>query len=153
MRKRSSYRSKGVRPDTLAYVMSGFKPMASLNAGTTLRIKNHAALTALARGQGTRRDVDMIVEALNITEALARQDVGTDWADEVRAGQDALLAMATRGQAAGDRYTFKPVELTAVNLAMEIHDAQLDAINVKQLETALDLVKRVQRSGGARAIQ
>ena len=153
MRKRSSYRPKGVRIDALAYVVSGFKPMASLSEATTLRIRNHAAVDALAKGAGTRQDINTVVEALNITEALARQNVGTDWAAEIKAGQDALLTLARRGLAAGDRYTFKPAELVAVNLAMEVHDAQLDAINVKQLEAAMHLVRRVQRSGGARAIQ
>jgi hypothetical protein len=35
---------------------------------------------------------------------------------------------------------------------MEIHDAQLEIINVAQLEKAVDYVKTVIRSGGARRI-
>lgn len=152
MRKRSAYRPKPVRADALSYVINGLKPMTSLNEATTLRIKNHAALTALARGHGTRNDIDMVVSALNITDALARMSVGDMYQAEIREAQDALFALATRGLAAGDRYTFKPAELVAINLAYEIHDAQLDAITLHQLEQAIDLVKRVQRSGGARAI-
>ena len=152
MRKRSAYRPKPVRQDPLSYVINGLKPMASLSEATVLRIKNHAALTALARGQGTRQDIDMVVNALNITEALARMSVGDMYQAEIKEAQDALLAMAKRGLTVGDRYVFRPTELTAVNLAMEIHDAQLDAITLEKLEQAIDLVRRVQRSGAARVI-
>jgi hypothetical protein len=35
---------------------------------------------------------------------------------------------------------------------MEIHDAQLEAVNVKQLETAIKKVANIVKSGGARKI-
>lgn len=153
MRKRSTYRPKPVRHDPLSYVIQGLQPMAAMSEATTLRLKNHGSLTSLAQGSGTRNDVDVVVAALNITEALARMSVGDMYQAEIREAQDALLTMAQRGLAAGDRYVFKATELTAINLAMEIHDAQLDAITLSQLEQAIGLVQRITRSGAARAIK
>jgi hypothetical protein len=59
--------------------------------------------------------------------------------------------MGQRG-VARDRFLFTGPELTAMNLGMEIHDAQLDACTVGQLEKALDFVARELRARRARAI-
>ena len=61
---------------------------------------------------------------------------GTEYSAEIRAGQDALLAVARR-----ERFILKPEELNALNLAMEVHDAQLDVCTVVQLERAIDIVQ------------
>lgn len=154
MRKRSKYRPKGVRLDAMEYVMTSIKPLATLASEvSTLRIKNHGALAAVCQGQATKRDIDALIAALNIAEALVAQGVGTDYAGDIKAGQDALLDMAKRGVERGDRFILRAPELQAINLAIEVHDAQLDAITVRQLERAIDYVHRVVRSGGARAIQ
>jgi len=42
--------------------------------------------------------------------------------------------------------------MAALNTVMELHDAQLDVINVQQMERALDLVKSEIRGGRATAI-
>lgn len=153
MRKRSSYRPRHVRTDTMAYVMASIKPLAALESQVaTIRIKNHGALAAVCKGQADRTDINTLIAALNIAEALVIMGVGQDYADEIRAAQDALLSMTTRGHSMGDRFIFKAPELAAINLGMDVHDAQLDAITVQQLEQAVEYTKRVIRSGGARVI-
>ena len=42
--------------------------------------------------------------------------------------------------------------MAALNTVMELHDAQLDVINVQQMERALDLVQSEIRGGRATAI-
>ena len=154
MRKRSKYRPKGVRLDAVDYVLTSIKPLSSLTSEVaTLRIKNHGALTAICQGRAGRTDIDMLIAALNIAEALVIQGVGKDYATEIRAGQDALRDMAKRGVDLGDRFILRGTELQAINLAVEVHDAQLDAITMQQLERAIDYVTRVIRAGGARAIK
>jgi hypothetical protein len=74
-------------------------------------------------------------------EGFGRMGIGDDWQPEIRAGQDALLSVAKRGVKNNMRFVATGPELKAINLAMEIHDAQLDACNVRQLEQALDIVK------------
>ena len=151
MRKRSKYRPRGVIVDTMLYVSSGMKKVGSISAGTTLKIKNHAALESVRRGEGTRDDIDVLISAFNITEALAIQSIGEDWKDEIRAAQDALLAMGRRGVETG-KFILRGPELTTFNLAMEIHDAQLDACTVTELEKAMDFVQAMIRAKKARPI-
>lgn len=151
MRKRSKYRPRGLIMDTMLYVSSGMKTVGSLSAGTTLKIKNHAALESVRKGEGTREDIDVLISAFNITEALALQSIGEDWKDEIRAAQDALLAVGRRGAETG-KFILRGPELSAFNLAMEIHDAQLDTCTVSELEKAIDIVTEVIKNKQARII-
>ena len=115
MRKRSKYRPKGLIIDTMLYVSSGFFKVGALNAGTTLKIKNHASLESVRVGRGTRDDIDVLIYAFNITEALALMRIGDDWKDEIRAAQDALLAVGRRGMETG-KFILRGPELTSFNL-------------------------------------
>lgn len=153
MRKRSNYRPRGVRTDVISYVMSGITHLSALKSEVaTLRIRNHGALSEICRGTGTSVDVDVLIAALNVAEALTVGNIGKEYAEQIRAGQDALAYMTRRGIQLRGKFIFKAVELQAINLAMDIHDAQLDVITVQQLERSLAYVKRVVVSGGARAI-
>ena len=89
--------------------------------------------------------------ALNMTEALALMRIGEDWKVEIRAAQDALFAVGSRGAETG-KFILRGPELTALNLGMEIHDAQLDACTVSELERAMDMVYRTIVSKQARVI-
>lgn len=154
MRKRSKYRPKGVRLDAMEYVLTSIKPLATLKSEVaTLRIRNHGALAAICQGSAGKEDINTLIAALNITEALVIHGIGADYASDVRAGQDALHSMTKRGIDMGDRFIFRAPELNAINTAMEIHDAQLDAITTRQLERAVDYVHKVVRSGGARSVE
>jgi hypothetical protein len=137
MRKRSKYKPRQIIPDTMTWVRASLKKVDEISAGTTLKIRNHDAVNNLRLGAATRRDIDAIIDALNITEALANRGMGEDWKPEIRAGQDAVLALARRGVANGFRFIARGPELVALNLVMEVHDAQLETVTVKQLETAM----------------
>jgi hypothetical protein len=151
MRKRSKYRPRGVIYDTMLHVTSGMKVVGAISAGTTLKIKNHAALEQVRQGLGTREDIDVLICAFNITEALALMRIGDDWKDEIRAAQDTLLAVGRRGVETG-KFILRGPELTSFNLAMEVHDAQLDACTVSELERAIEFVEKVVKNKQARAI-
>jgi len=153
MRKRSAYRPRPIRADAVNYVLSGLKPLtATGNELATLKIKNHGAMAATAQGQATRDDINILIAAVNIAEALALGGIGEDYKTEIRAGQDAPKDLCARGVEREDRFVFKAQELAALNLAMDIHDAQLEAVTVQQLEQAVNYVKKVIRSGKARRI-
>ena len=150
MRKRSKYKPKGVRLDNMAWVQSGLRRVEDVSASATIKIRNHDAMNTLRLGNATKVEIDIIIAALNIAEALARRGVGSDWLPELRAAQDHLLALARRGLKS--RFIVRADELTALNLAMEIHDAQLEAVTVKQLEAALNFVNETVRLKKARPI-
>lgn len=141
MRKRSKYRPRGVRMDTVSFVLSGMKPVVEHSGATTMRIRNHAAMTALTRGQATRSDIDALISAFNITEALARVNpkLGADWMAEIRAGQDALYEVAVRGRGT-QKFVLTGPEMAAMNLVMDVHEAQLAQATVLEIERATDMV-------------
>jgi len=154
MRKKSSYKPRPVRADNLNWILAGMKKVGSLPvAGVDLKLKNHGALDSILMGNGTRDHVDVLIAAMNICEALVRirDDLGVDWANEIRAAQDALHTMAKRG-VEKDRFAFTGPEMTAIKLVMDIHDVQLDNCTVKEMEQALFIVHEEIRQKKARPI-
>jgi hypothetical protein len=142
MRKRSKYRPKGVRLDALNWVLSGLKPVSKVgDALVILKAKNHSALTEVVQGRGNRDQIDVLIAALNMCESYAIHGKGKDWLPEIKEAQDALYEMAKRGLES-DKFLFRGPEMQAVNLAMEIHDAQLEESTVKQLEDMSDFVTK-----------
>lgn len=154
MRKKSKYKPKGVRLDNITWVMSSIKPFDSVESAIDLRLKNHAAMDALRRGEATKEDIDVLIGAFNMCEGYVRLDpsFGKDWATEIRAGQDALLYMARRGVKMGNRFICRAEELNAIRLTLEIHDAQLGRSTVQNLEQALAIVEKDHKHGKIRPI-
>lgn len=152
MRKRSSYRPKGVRLDVMSWIKQGMQPMATHPAAVTLRLKNHAAMDELVKGRGTRDHCDTVIAALNITEALAILRIGEEYREQIAAGHIAMLEMCRRGLAR-NRFLFTGPELQAINTAMEIHDAQLDACTLAELEKAISIVENTVRAKKAHVIK
>ena len=154
MRKRSKYKPKGVRVDAVTWVLAGIKPFKEVPTSINIRIKNHAAMDALRRGEATREDMDVLIGAFNMTEAytILRPDLGADWVKEIRQGQDALLMVAARGIDSG-RFVLKAQELVAMNLVMELHDAQLDQTNVREMELAMDIIDKEYKHHKMRSVQ
>ena len=140
MRKRSKYRPKPVLQDPLGYVLEGITPVSQHDSYLVdLKIRNHGAMTALTRGLATRQDIDVLIPAVNIVEALYRMGFGRDYFPEVRAGLDALFEVGVRGAESG-RFVLKASEMDALNVVMELHDAQLEVITVKDMDKAIALV-------------
>lgn len=154
MRKKSKYKPKGVRTDNMTWVMSSIKPFKEISAGTDLRIKNHDAMDKLRRGVADKADMDVLIGAANMCEGYMRlrDEFGRDWSTEIRAGQDALLAVARRGLDS-NKFICKAPELVAINLILEIHDAQLEQSTVQDMERALEIVEKDQRHGKARSVK
>lgn len=151
---RKKYKPKGVRLDCMAWVMSGMKQVSQVeHAGLALKIKNHDALTNITQGRGKRDDIDIVIAAMNVAEALAMLGLGSDWRQEVNAAQEAIFSMGKRGLMNADKFLFTGPEMQAVNLGMNVHDAQLDECTVKQLEEALLIVDREIRYKRAKMIK
>jgi len=148
MRKRSKYKPKPVRLDTLNFVRTGITRFLNVGMAVDLRIKNHTALESVQLGQATKAHIDTLIGAFNMAEGLAQLDIGSDWAAEIRAGQDALWSLCQRNP----RFICRGVELQALKLAMEIHDAQLEVCTIQQLEKALDIIQDTIKHKKARAV-
>lgn len=141
MRKRSKYRPKKVLANPVGYVLEGMTSVAKHDSFLVdLKIKNHLSMTSLTQGKATREDMDKLISMANITEALYRMGFGTDYKDVVQEGSSALLAIARRG-AESNRFVLWSTEMKALNTLMELHDAQMEVITVKDMEKAVALVE------------
>ena len=149
-RKKSAYKPRPIRADALGWVVKGLQPVTTNPASLTLRIKNHQAMVELEVG-GTQEDARVIVAALNMTAAFSLNGIGSDWASEIESALTALDAMVTRGRHAG-AYKLTPAELNTVWKAISIHEAQLEAVTVQELEQAMDLVAKTIYAGKAKTI-
>jgi hypothetical protein len=150
---RKKYKPKGVRLDAIQWVINGFRNISETgDAVLHLKIKNHESLECLRKGEATRMDIDAIISAFNMAEALARMQIGDDYAAEIKAGQDALLDVAKRGVSRDDRFVLKAAELSAIVETMLIHDAQLEITTIGELEKAMDIVTKEIRMRKARPV-
>lgn len=145
MRKRSKYRPKQNLQDPVNYVLSGIRPPPK-SIIDTVRTMNHMSLNLIRTGKGTPQDIGVLNTAMNIAKALITLGIGEDWSEEINAAVQALEALSKR-----ERITFTGPELTSVNLAMQVHDLQLDASSVINLEKALELCKLQKNSSSNRS--
>ena len=142
MRKKSKYKPKGVRLDTMTWVISGFKNVADVpDAGTKLLLRNHIAFDEIRTGRGTREHVDFLIHMVNMAEALAKLQLGRDWLPEIGQAQDAIYAMAQRG-VSGKKFLFTGEELGIVQTILELHDEQLKNCPVRKMEEALEEINK-----------
>jgi hypothetical protein len=145
MRKRSKYRPKHVLLNPMGFVMENLSPVRSHTAFMLdLKIKNHAALEALTKGKATRADIDTLIAMGNVTEAFARMGFGQDYSDVVKAGLQSLRSVGARGVESG-RFILKAAEMSALNEFMELHDAQMEVVTLKDMDAAIALVKEEHR--------
>ena len=152
MRKRSKYRPRSVLVNPLGYVLESITPVAKHEQYLVeLKIKTHLAMSTLTKGLATRGDIDTLIATVNIVEALYRLGFGREYADVVKGGLDALRSVGKRGAESG-RFILKSDEMNALNLAMELHDAQMDIITVKDMDKAIALVKEEFRQRKMRPI-
>ena len=141
MRKRSKYRPKPVRLNPMGFVMENISLVSSHSSFMLdLKIKNHGALETLTKGKAKHTDIDTLISMVNMTEAFARLGFGKDYSDVVRDGLQALRDVGKRGAASGT-FVLKASEMNALNAAMELHDAQMDVVTLKDMDRAIALVQ------------
>ena len=140
MRKRSKYRPKPVLQNPLGYVLESMTPVSQHESFLVdVKIKTHMALMNMTQGKAVREDVDTLIQAVNVVEALCRMGFGTEYGDVMRDGLDALHSVGVRG-AKSNRFILRSEEMKALNTIMELHDAQLEVITLKDMERAYKLV-------------
>ena len=141
MRKRSKYRPKGVRLDLIGYVTESIKPVAAHNTYLLdLKIKNSEAMLALMRGKATKPDIDILIAMSNIVEALYQLGFGKEYKDIGIDGREAILQIVQRAVEV-KRFVPTAEQIKALQTLMELHDAQMDVITIKDMERALEYAK------------
>lgn len=146
MRKRSKYRPKGVRLDVMGYVKENMTPVTQHESfAINLKLTNHAAMADLTRGKATKQDINTLINALNVMESLWRLGFGKEYRDVVDDGLRALRSVGKRGLETGS-FVLRSSEMEALNTAMELHDAQLEVITVRDMERAIAIVHEEMRN-------
>jgi hypothetical protein len=141
MRKRSKYRPKKVLANPVGYVLESMTPLGQHDDTlVNLKLKHHYAMAALTQGKADKHDMDKLIGMANMAEALFRLGFGTEYKDIITLGNSALLAVSRRG-AESNRFILKADEMKALNELVELHDAQLEVINVKDVDRAIALVE------------
>ena len=153
MRKRSKYRPKVILQNPLEFVLSGFRLVRDL-PGIYLdaQIKNRSALEQIRKGLATKSDVDMLIGAFNIAEALAILGLGRDWLEEINTAQNDLLELARSGVQRNMRFIMTARQWESLKLVMDLHEEQLANATVHDIEKAHNFVLKVIAQGKARAI-
>lgn len=144
---RKKYRPKPVLSNPLGYVLEGMTRVADHDFPLVdLRIKNHMAMTLLLRGKAKKGDMEKLVVMCNMTEALWELGFGREYQNICTDGRSAIMSIINRAQWYG-RFTPTGPEITMLNTLMELHDAQLEVITVKDMERALNMVRTKSRLG------
>jgi hypothetical protein len=139
------YKPKYVLVNPMGFVMENMTSVSSHSSFMlSLKIKNHGALTMLTTGKGTQWDIEILIAMVNMTEAFARIGFGQDYSDVVRDGIQALRSVGRRGVETGS-FVMKSAEMNALNTIMELHDAQMEMVTLKDMDKAIALVKEEYR--------
>ena len=150
---KKKYRPKPVMLNTMEFVKESIKPLVEHDSYVLdWKLKNNVAFAALLRAEATRKDLDTLVAARNIVEALVVTLKGVDVDGTLARSAAALIDICARANA-GKGTAMKAAEIQAMRDLMQFHDALLDAVTVKQFETALAYAKKELTNGRASALK
>lgn len=148
---RKKYKPKKVLLNAHEWVVESITPLtqhASYVVDWTL--KNNAAFEKLMRGEARRAEIDVLMAARNICEAISvtkfkavDDDTGTLARSKVAIADICARANAGKGTA------MKAAEMQAIRDLMVMHDMLLENVNVGEFEVALAYAKKEITSGRA----
>ena len=143
MRKKSKYKPKGVRLDTMNWVVTGMtKVSAKESEYVTMHLKNMSALDSLAKGTANKKEIDIVIGVINVAEALCELGVGSEYTQIVLNASSALYDVCKRSFEINDRFICRGEELSAIKLGYEVHDAQMETTTIGMLDKALDVIDK-----------
>jgi len=129
---RKKYRPRAVLKNPIGYVIESITPLQNHDFSlTTLKIKHSQAMLALIQGRATKSDMDTLISMCNVVEALLEEGFGTQYKYAHEHGKYAIITIATRAVVHG-RFTPTGPEISMLNKLMELHDAQMEIITVRE---------------------
>lgn len=146
MKKRNKkYVPKTVVQNPLNYFLGGLKKPDE-NALVEIKVKNHLAMTNLCQGNGTKDDFDRLAGMSNMALVLTEQHFDNQYHEMLIKARDALHTIGMRFRKM-NVFVLRGDEMQAINEAMEVHDAQLEALRVIDIERAYDEIQRRLKHG------
>ena len=149
---RKKYRPKKVFINPAAYAVESATQLTDHGSySIDWKLRAHISMSALEKGEATRDEIEDLIAAHNITEALVR----TRKLDGAQAVTDrshrAFQSMMDRC-AGRECLALNYEERAAINDMLDLHDQLMDAITVHQLEEAIAYAKGQLRSGNFTAL-
>ena len=139
--------------DNMAFILSGMARFTSLkDEALSIMLKHRLALEQLRTGRATKQDIDSLMSIVNLAEALAEHDRGAEYLPDIHAAQAQLKLLAERGAQRNMRFTMNAEQWAALKHVLDIHEAQLEAATVYDIERSYDLVMKRLRHGQAHFI-
>lgn len=146
---RKPHRPRPIIADPMAYVKESMTPIALHESYLIdLKIRNSLAMSTLLRGGAKKSDMDMLIAMSNIAEALCALGFGKAHKALAKEGERTIKRIILRAVKIL-RFTPTGPEIVALNALMELHDAQMDAITVGDMERALAYAKEKLRKKAA----
>lgn len=153
MRKRSKYRPKPCFANPLAFAIESSQLLIEHSPEMVLewKIKNTVAFGNLMKGEASKKDLDNLVAARNITEALlvvcgVKKDDGT-----LARSACALIEICDRYNQG--KKALRAPEIQALRDLIPLHDELMDVVTVRQFEKALAYAKKEIRAGKAQQLK
>lgn len=144
---RKKYRPKKNLVDPVGFVTESLTPLLEQETYVRdLHLSTHSAMRSLIRGSATKDDMNAILSAHNITQALLVTQKLTDVDQVILKSEAALYALTDRAKVLG-RYVLKALELQTLNDMVALHDDFMGVITVGQMEEALKFSKAELKAG------
>jgi hypothetical protein len=149
MKKRSKYKPRNRLLDPLGFVVENSKGLAEQHRGylTELKIKTHAAMLSLTRGEATKLELNDLIQSHNVLDAFRLLGVkGVE--QEIKEAGEAIKSIAERQKTHG-KYLATGPEIKTLNDFLAYHDELLEHVTMKQFCDAVFLARKIIQSGKA----
>ena len=149
MKKRSKYKPRNRLLDPLGFVVENSKGLAEQHRGylTELKIKTHAAMLSLTRGEATKLELNDLIQSHNVLDAFRLLGVkGVE--QEIKEAGEAIKSIAERQKTHG-KYLPTGLEIKTLNDFLAYHDELLEHVTMKQFTDAVHLARKIIQSGKA----
>lgn len=141
MKKRNKkYVPKQVVQNPLNYFLGGLKRIEEAHL-VELNSKNHAAMLCICNGTGTKEHFDQLTGMQNMALVLTEMHFDNQYLELLYAGRDALHSLGQR-YLKHQKFILTGDEMQKINNVLEIHEAQLEALRVIDIERAYDEIQR-----------
>lgn len=146
---RKKYRPKPLLHNPMEYAKGNVSTLGSYHSRflLDLKIKNSSAMASLMQGSAVPHDIHTLLGMCNMVEQLWLLGFGAEYADVWSEGRQAILSIIDRHEKRS-KYVPTGEEIKRLNLLMELHDAQMEVITVRDMEKAINQAKKRLRKKG-----
>jgi hypothetical protein len=144
-KRNKSYRPREILADPISWAIAGAHTLPT-ESQSALLAPIDAAIVLLKQGKATRDDWNVCAQALNLAEALAGAQIGSNLMPQIRAGHKALEQVAIRMIERGTS-TCYAAELAAIDEAIVMYRCQVRVCTQAEMSRALARVKELHRTG------